>query len=134
MTNWRHLWNPRIEVTKCDLKRAELTREEIERISKIVTSLRFSKNVFAFTEQGVSMIPVINVNCFFPPRAGILIFANHPGLYLSETGSGRCSSRWSDCRRRTGGRSSKWATRYWIERVSRRRLARDLNRSQIVTG
>jgi hypothetical protein len=33
-----------------------LTRAEIERISQIVTSLKFSKNVTAFTEQGVSML------------------------------------------------------------------------------
>jgi hypothetical protein len=34
----------------------ELTREEITRISQIVTSLKFSKNVFAFTEQGIAML------------------------------------------------------------------------------
>lgn len=33
-----------------------LTREEIMRISQIVTSLKFSKNVYAFTEQGVAML------------------------------------------------------------------------------
>lgn len=33
-----------------------LTREEIKRISQIVISLKFSKNVFAFTEQGVAML------------------------------------------------------------------------------
>ena len=33
-----------------------LTRPEIERISQIVTSLKFSKSVNAFTEQGVAML------------------------------------------------------------------------------
>jgi hypothetical protein len=33
-----------------------LTREEILRISQIVTSLKFSKNVNVFTEQGVAML------------------------------------------------------------------------------
>ncbi len=33
-----------------------LTRPEIERISQIVTSLKFSKNVNAFTEQGIAML------------------------------------------------------------------------------
>ena len=33
-----------------------LTREEIQRISQFVTSLKFSKNVQAFTEQGVAML------------------------------------------------------------------------------
>lgn len=34
----------------------ELTREEIKRISQIETSLKFSKSVYAFTEQGVAML------------------------------------------------------------------------------
>jgi len=34
----------------------QLTREEIMRISQIVISLKFSKSVFAFTEQGVAML------------------------------------------------------------------------------
>ena len=33
-----------------------LTREEIMRMSQIVTSLKFSKNINAFTEQGVAML------------------------------------------------------------------------------
>src|SRR3989338_3404859 len=33
-----------------------LTREEIQRISQFVTSLKFSKSVQAFTEQGVAML------------------------------------------------------------------------------
>ena len=33
-----------------------LTREEIKRISQIVISLKFSKSVYAFTEQGVAML------------------------------------------------------------------------------
>ena len=33
-----------------------LTREEIMRMSQIVTSLKFSKNVNAFSEQGVAML------------------------------------------------------------------------------
>lgn len=33
-----------------------LTREEIGRISQIVTSLKYSKAVYAFTEQGVAML------------------------------------------------------------------------------
>ena len=33
-----------------------LTREEVMRISQSVISLKFSKNVFAFTEQGISML------------------------------------------------------------------------------
>lgn len=33
-----------------------LTREEILRISQFVTSLKFSKNVYAFSEQGVAML------------------------------------------------------------------------------
>lgn len=33
-----------------------LTREEISRISQIVTSLKYSKAVYAFTEQGVAML------------------------------------------------------------------------------
>ena len=33
-----------------------LTKEEILRISQIVISLKFSKNVNAFTEQGVAML------------------------------------------------------------------------------
>ncbi|MFH1397688.1 MAG: ORF6N domain-containing protein [Candidatus Omnitrophota bacterium] len=38
-----------------------LTREEINRISQIVISLKFSKNVYAFTEQGVAMpLSVLN--------------------------------------------------------------------------
>jgi len=34
----------------------ELTREEILRISQTVTSLKYSKAVYAFTEQGVAML------------------------------------------------------------------------------
>ncbi len=34
----------------------ELTRQEIMRISQIVTSLKYSKTVYAFTEQGVAML------------------------------------------------------------------------------
>jgi len=34
----------------------ELTREEIQKISQIETSLKFSKSVYAFTEQGVAML------------------------------------------------------------------------------
>jgi hypothetical protein len=34
----------------------ELTREEIMRMSQIVISLKFSKNVYAFTEQGIAML------------------------------------------------------------------------------
>ncbi|HET7153333.1 MAG TPA: ORF6N domain-containing protein [Candidatus Kapabacteria bacterium] len=34
----------------------QLTREEIMRISQIVTSLKYSKAVYAFTEQGVAML------------------------------------------------------------------------------
>ncbi|MBN1398826.1 MAG: ORF6N domain-containing protein [Bacteroidetes bacterium] len=34
----------------------ELTRDEIKRISQIVTSLKFSKAVYAFTEEGVAML------------------------------------------------------------------------------
>ena len=34
----------------------ELNRNEITRISQIVTSLKYSKNVYAFTEQGVAML------------------------------------------------------------------------------
>jgi hypothetical protein len=33
-----------------------LTREEINRILQFVISLKFSKNVYAFTEQGVAML------------------------------------------------------------------------------
>jgi DNA-binding PadR family transcriptional regulator len=33
-----------------------LTRDEIQRISQIVTSLKFSKAVYAFTEEGVAML------------------------------------------------------------------------------
>ena len=33
-----------------------LTREEIKRISQSVISLKFSKSVYAFTEQGISML------------------------------------------------------------------------------
>jgi hypothetical protein len=33
-----------------------LTRDEIMRISQFVTSLKFSKNVYAFTEHGVAML------------------------------------------------------------------------------
>lgn len=33
-----------------------LTREEIQRISQFVTSLKYSKAVYAFTEQGVAML------------------------------------------------------------------------------
>ncbi|MCX5701745.1 MAG: ORF6N domain-containing protein [Candidatus Omnitrophica bacterium] len=33
-----------------------LTREEIKRISQIVISLKYSKTVYAFTEQGVAML------------------------------------------------------------------------------
>lgn len=33
-----------------------LTREEIKRISQIVISLKFSKSVYAFTEQGIAML------------------------------------------------------------------------------
>ena len=34
----------------------ELTRDEIQRISQIETSLKYSKSVYAFTEQGVAML------------------------------------------------------------------------------
>lgn len=34
----------------------ELTRDEIMRISQFVTSLKYSKSVYAFTEQGVAML------------------------------------------------------------------------------
>jgi len=34
----------------------ELTREEIRRISQIVTSLKYAKTAFAFTEEGVAML------------------------------------------------------------------------------
>jgi len=34
----------------------ELSREEIMRISQTVISLKFSKNVYAFTEQGIAML------------------------------------------------------------------------------
>jgi hypothetical protein len=34
----------------------ELTRVEIGRISQIVTSLKYSKTAFAFTEEGVAML------------------------------------------------------------------------------
>ncbi len=33
-----------------------LTREEIQRISQIVTSLKYSKVVYVFTEQGIAML------------------------------------------------------------------------------
>ena len=33
-----------------------LTREEILRISQFVTSLKYSKSVYAFTDQGVAML------------------------------------------------------------------------------
>ncbi len=33
-----------------------LTKEEIKRMSQIVTSLKFSKNINAFTQQGVAML------------------------------------------------------------------------------
>lgn len=33
-----------------------LTRQEIQRISQFVTSLKYSKSVYAFTEQGVAML------------------------------------------------------------------------------
>jgi hypothetical protein len=33
-----------------------LTREEIQRISQFVTSLKYSKAVYAFTEEGVAML------------------------------------------------------------------------------
>lgn len=36
----------------------ELTRQEIMRISQIVTSLKYSKTVYAFTEQGVAIMRV----------------------------------------------------------------------------
>jgi len=36
-----------------------LTRDEIRRISQIVISLKFSKTVYAFTEQGVAMLSSI---------------------------------------------------------------------------
>jgi hypothetical protein len=36
-----------------------LTREEIMRISQTVTSLKFSKSVYAFTEQGVAMLSTV---------------------------------------------------------------------------
>lgn len=40
-----------------------LTKEEILRISQFVISLKFSKNVYAFTEQGVAMLSsVLNSN------------------------------------------------------------------------
>jgi hypothetical protein len=34
----------------------ELTREEIRRISQIVTSLKYAKTAYAFTEEGVAML------------------------------------------------------------------------------
>ncbi len=39
-----------------------LSRDEIERISQIVTSskIKFSKNVRAFTEKGVAKLPIDN--------------------------------------------------------------------------
>jgi len=36
-----------------------LTRDEIMRISQSVTSLKFSKSVYAFTEQGVAMLSTV---------------------------------------------------------------------------
>lgn len=36
-----------------------LSRQEIGRISQFVTSLKFSKNVLAFTEQGVAMLSTV---------------------------------------------------------------------------
>ena len=36
-----------------------LTRDEIMRISQSVISLKFSKNVYAFTEQGVAMLSTV---------------------------------------------------------------------------
>jgi hypothetical protein len=53
-----------LEVTICDLllKNLSLTREEIMRISQIVTSseIKFSKSVRCFTEQGVAMFNSLN--------------------------------------------------------------------------
>jgi len=37
----------------------KLTRGEVMRISQIVISLKFSKNVYAFTEQGVAMLSTV---------------------------------------------------------------------------
>ena len=37
----------------------KLTRGEIMRISQIVTSLKFSKSVYAFTEEGVAMLSTV---------------------------------------------------------------------------
>ncbi|MFA6541353.1 MAG: ORF6N domain-containing protein [Bacteroidota bacterium] len=58
-----------------------LTRQEIRRISQIVTSLKYSKVVFVFTEQGVAMLSSV----LHSPRA---IQINHPrsklrGIVLS---------------------------------------------------
>lgn len=37
----------------------QLSRKEILRMSQIVTSLKFSKTVYAFTEQGIAMLSSI---------------------------------------------------------------------------
>ncbi|MDD2679615.1 MAG: ORF6N domain-containing protein [Candidatus Omnitrophica bacterium] len=47
-----------------------LTREEINRISQFVISLKFSKNVYAFTQEGVAMLSgVLNYTISLPKAA-----------------------------------------------------------------
>ncbi len=55
-----------------------LTREEIMRISQFVISLKFSKNVYAFTEQGVAMLSsVLNSKKSVQVNIGIMrVFVN----------------------------------------------------------
>ena len=50
-----------------------LTRQEILRISQFVTSLKFSKSVNAFTEQGVAMLStVLNSECAIEVNIAIM--------------------------------------------------------------
>jgi len=50
----------------------ELTREEIMRISQFVTSLKFSKRVYAFTEHGIVMLSSV-LNSEFAAQVNIQI-------------------------------------------------------------
>ncbi|MFH0948456.1 MAG: ORF6N domain-containing protein [Elusimicrobiota bacterium] len=56
----------------------QLKREEIMRISQIVISLKFSKSVYAFTEQGVAMLSsVLNSKRAIHVNIGIMrVFVN----------------------------------------------------------
>jgi len=50
----------------------ELTREEIMRISQFVTSLKFSKRVYAFKEHGIVMLSSV-LNSEFAAQVNIQI-------------------------------------------------------------